>query len=49
VPSNDPSRHYLMKNRYDVDLVRQGDVWLIQRNTVDNVWRSGDPTVLAGI
>lgn len=49
VPSNDPARHYLMKNRYDVDLVRQGDVWLIQRNTVDNVWRSGDPTVLAGI
>lgn len=49
VPRNDPSRHYLMKNRYDVDLVREGDVWLIQRTTVDNVWRSGDPTVLAGV
>lgn len=47
VPSSDPSRHYLMKNRYDVDLVRHGKVWLIERTTVDNVWRSGDPTVLA--
>lgn len=45
----DPSRHYLMKNRYDVELVRQGGEWVIARNTVDNVWRSGDPTVLAGV
>ncbi|MCR4536846.1 nuclear transport factor 2 family protein [Pseudomonas sp. 18.1.10] len=49
VPQSDPSRHYLMKNRYDVELVREDDVWLIQRVTVDNVWRSGDPAVLAGI
>jgi septum formation inhibitor-activating ATPase MinD len=49
VPRNDPSRHYLMKNRYDVELVRQGEVWLITRNTVDNVWRSGDVTVMSGI
>lgn len=49
LPSNDHSRHYLMKNRYDVELVRQGEVWVIQRYTVDNVWLTGDPTVLAGI
>jgi septum formation inhibitor-activating ATPase MinD len=49
VPRSDPSRHYLMKNRYDVELVRNGEVWLITRNTVDNVWRSGDIGVLAGI
>lgn len=49
VPQGDPSRHYLMKNRYDVELVREDDVWLIRRVTVDNVWRSGDPAVLAGI
>ncbi len=49
VPRSDPSRHYLMKNRYDVELIRDGDVWLIARNTVDNVWRSGDIRVLAGI
>lgn len=49
VPQSDPSRHYLMKNRYDVELVREASVWLIQRVTVDNVWRSGDPAVLAGV
>ncbi len=49
VPVNDPSRHYLMKNRYDVELSRQGELWVITRNTVDNVWRSGDVTVMSGI
>ena len=49
LPSNDHSRHYLMKNRYDVELVREGDVWLIQRVTVDNVWLTGDSTVLTDI
>ncbi len=47
VPRSDPARHYLMKNRYDVVLARDGDVWVITRNTVDNVWRSGDPAVLS--
>jgi hypothetical protein len=46
---SDPSRHYLMKNRYSVDLVRQDTAWVIRRNVVDNVWRSGDPAVLAGV
>jgi septum formation inhibitor-activating ATPase MinD len=49
VPRSDPSRHYLMKNRYDVELKRSGDFWVITRNTVDNVWRSGDIGVLSGI
>ncbi|MCX2479423.1 nuclear transport factor 2 family protein [Pedobacter sp. MC2016-15] len=49
LPSNDHSRHYLMKNRYDVELLRQGDAWVIQRVTIDNVWRSGDSTVLTDI
>ena len=44
---DDHTRHYLMKNRYDVELARAGDVWVITRNTVDNVWRSGDPAVLS--
>jgi septum formation inhibitor-activating ATPase MinD len=47
VPRSDPSRHYLMKNRYDVELARNGDVWVITRTTVDNIWRSGDPAVLS--
>ncbi|MBO0145385.1 nuclear transport factor 2 family protein [Agrobacterium sp. Ap1] len=46
---NDGARHYLMKNRYDVELARSGDVWVITRNTVDNVWRSGDLAVLSAI
>lgn len=49
VPRNDHSRHYLMKNRYDVELARSGDVWVITKYTVDNIWRSGDPTGLSVI
>lgn len=49
LPANDHSRHYLMKNRYDVELIRQDKVWVIKRYIVDNIWRMGDPTVLAGI
>ena len=49
VPTSDPSKHYLMKNRYDVELVRDGDLWVIQRVTIDNVWRSGDIGVLGSI
>jgi len=45
----DPSRYYLMKNRYDIKLVREGEVWVIQHVIIDNVWRMGDPAVLAGI
>lgn len=49
VPRDDPTRHYLMKNRYDVELARAGDAWVITRNTVDNIWRTGDLAVLSGI
>lgn len=49
LPREDHSRHVLMTNRYDVALVRSGEVWVIQRVTVDNAWTEGDPTVLAGI
>jgi hypothetical protein len=38
-----------MKNRYDVELVRNDDAWVIQRVTIDNIWRSGDPAVLSDI
>lgn len=47
VPRDDHARHYLMKNRYDVELARKGNGWVITRNTVDNIWRAGDPAVLA--
>ncbi|MFS2222567.1 nuclear transport factor 2 family protein [Pantoea sp. B65] len=49
LPESDSSRHYLMKNRYDVELLKHQDGWFICRVTVDNVWRTGDPAVLAGV
>ena len=49
VSQDDHHRSYLMKNRYDVELARMGDGWVITRNTVDNVWRSGDISVLSAI
>lgn len=49
VLKTDPARHYLMKNRYDVELVRLGEGWVIQRVTVDNVWRTGDIDVLMNV
>lgn len=49
VLKSDPTLQYLMKNRYDVDLVKVGEAWVIQRVTVDNVWRTGDPAVLIGV
>jgi ketosteroid isomerase-like protein len=45
----DGARQYLMKNRYDVVLSRRDAGWEIKRVVVDNVWRTGDPSVLAGI
>jgi len=49
LPSDDHTRHFLMKNRYDVELIKQDQAWVIQRYTVDNVWRTGDPTVLFSV
>ena len=46
VLKNDPARHYLMKNRYAVALIRHGAGWRIERVTVYNVWRTGDSGVL---
>ncbi|MGH8040028.1 MAG: nuclear transport factor 2 family protein [Stenotrophomonas sp.] len=45
----DAARQYLMKNRYDVVLARRDAGWAIKHVIVDNVWRTGDPSVLAGI
>lgn len=49
LPKDDHSRHLLMTNRYDAELVRQGDVWVIQHLKVENAWISGDPAVLGGV
>ncbi len=49
VSSVDGARQYLMKNRYDVVLARRDAGWEIKHVIVDNVWRTGDPSVLSGI
>ncbi|MFE3459898.1 nuclear transport factor 2 family protein [Nocardiopsis aegyptia] len=40
--------HALLKNRYDVGLVRDGDRWVMSRVRIDNVWFTGDPTAVFG-
>jgi len=49
VSSVDGARRYLMKNCYDFVLARRDAGWEIKHVIVDNVWRTGDPSVLAGI
>ncbi|KFY07734.1 hypothetical protein V492_06890 [Pseudogymnoascus sp. VKM F-4246] len=49
VMKSDESRFYMMKNRYDARFVKVDGVWLIEHIVVDNVWRSGDAAVLAGV
>ncbi|PKT71272.1 nuclear transport factor 2 family protein [Streptomyces populi] len=44
----DPATHALLKNPYDVDLVRDGDRWVIRRLRIDNTWYTGEPTVIFG-
>ncbi|MDO0925057.1 nuclear transport factor 2 family protein [Streptomyces sp. TG1A-8] len=45
-PKPDRTRQALMMNRYDADLVRDGEQWRISRLTIDSAWFSGDPSVL---
>ncbi|BAZ15671.1 hypothetical protein NIES4071_75430 [Calothrix sp. NIES-4071] len=48
LPSNDHSRHCLMKNQYEASLVRSCDKWVIKHLRVDGVWFTGEPSVLMG-
>jgi hypothetical protein len=36
----------LLKNPYDVELVRDGARWLIHRMRIDNAWFTGDPAAI---
>lgn len=36
----------LLKNPYDVDLVRDGHRWVIRRLRIDNAWYTGDPAAI---
>jgi hypothetical protein len=40
--------HALLKNLYDVDLVRDTDRWVMRRVRIDNVWFTGDPATIFG-
>lgn len=43
-----PERHLLLKNRYDVDLVRDGGRFVVTSMTIHTMWSDGDPSVLFG-
>jgi SnoaL-like domain len=40
------SENALLMNRYDCELVRDGEKWRFKRVTVDNAWAQGDPEIL---
>ncbi|GAA3219689.1 nuclear transport factor 2 family protein [Dactylosporangium siamense] len=44
----DHGTHALLKNLYDVDLVRDGARWVIRRMRIENVWYTGDPKLIFG-
>jgi hypothetical protein len=48
VPLSDRSRHFLFKNQYTTDLVRDGDLWLIKHLHIENLWTDGDLKVITG-
>lgn len=48
VLANDTSRHFLMKNRYDISLARLDARWTITRMRIFNIWSSGDVGIMTG-
>ncbi|MER6126930.1 nuclear transport factor 2 family protein [Streptomyces sp. NPDC001795] len=42
----DHRTHALLKNLYDVDLVREGRRWVMRRVRIDNAWYTGDPAAI---
>ncbi|ACZ84028.1 hypothetical protein Aros01_03340 [Streptosporangium roseum] len=44
----DRSKNALLKNLYDVGLVRDGDRWGMRRVGIDCLWFTGDPTAVFG-
>ena len=48
VRRDDPERHLLLKNTYDVALVRDGAAFVVERMTIRTLWSHGDPEVLFG-
>jgi hypothetical protein len=46
IPVNDSSRYFMMKNQYDIDLIRTDDTWCITQMIIKNVWVDGDVRVM---
>jgi hypothetical protein len=42
----DPGTFALLKNPYAIDLVRDGERWLIRRLRIGNDWYTGDPAAI---
>ncbi|HEY8835514.1 MAG TPA: nuclear transport factor 2 family protein [Chthoniobacterales bacterium] len=40
------SENALLMNRYDCELIRDGEKWRFKRITIDNAWCQGDPEIL---
>ncbi len=40
------SENALLMNRYDCELVRDGQKWRFKSVTIDNAWMQGDPSIL---
>ncbi len=40
------SEYALLMNRYDCNLMRDGDKWRFKRITIDNAWALGNPEIL---
>jgi hypothetical protein len=49
LPLSDRSRHFLFKNQYTINLVREGNLWLIKHLHIENLWTDGDLKVITGI
>jgi len=46
LPRGDHDRHLLLKNIYTLELSRASDGWVIDHMKIENVWSTGDPSVL---
>jgi|SRR5689334_1007845 len=40
------SENALLMNRYDCELIRDGQKWRFRRMTIDNAWAQGNPEIL---
>lgn len=52
MPGDGPRRgseYALLMNRYETELVRDGQKWRFKRVVIDNAWAEGDPGILTAL